>query len=96
MGFPFFAILVVIFASINMRTALVKKVLGLRDPPNLRDKRALPHEADPTVREWLSDGIPSGQQVGQYFVRLLPFTKWIQHYNIQWFLGDLVAGKSPC
>lgn len=96
MGFAFLAILLDIFASINMRTALVKKVLGLQDPPNLHNKSALPHESDPTVREWLSEGIPSRQQTGQYFVRLLPFIKWIQHYNFQWFLGDLVAGKCLC
>ncbi|CAI7588118.1 unnamed protein product [Penicillium palitans] len=75
-----------------MKSALVKKVLGLQDPPYQHNKTALPHDTDPTVREWLSDGIPSRQQTGQYFVRLLPFLKWIQHYNLQWFLGDLVAG----
>ncbi|KAJ5193449.1 hypothetical protein N7449_009591 [Penicillium cf. viridicatum] len=75
-----------------MKSALVKKVLGLQDPPNQHNKTALPHDTDPTVREWLSDGIPSRQQAGQYFVRLLPFLNWIQHYNVQWFLGDLVAG----
>ncbi|KAJ5511278.1 sulfate anion transporter [Penicillium expansum] len=76
-----------------MKSALIKKVLGLQDPPNVHNnKSALPHESDPTVREWLSDGIPSRQQAGQYFVRLLPFLNWIPHYNLQWFLGDLVAG----
>lgn len=91
---PFFAILLDNFASINMKSALIKKVLGLQDPPNVHNnKSALPHESDPTVREWLSDGIPSRQQAGQYFVRLLPFLNWIPHYNLQWFLGDLVAGK---
>ncbi|CAI7591720.1 unnamed protein product [Penicillium glandicola] len=75
-----------------MRSALVKKVLGLQDPPNRYNKSDLPHESDPSVREWLRDGLPSGQQVGHYFVRLLPFLKWIGHYNLQWFLGDLVAG----
>ncbi|KAJ5971463.1 sulfate anion transporter [Penicillium vulpinum] len=74
------------------RSAFVKKVLGLRDPPNPRTKFEQPHEADPTVLEWLNDGVPSRQQVGHYFVRLLPFLQWIRHYNLQWFLGDLVAG----
>ncbi|OQE36956.1 hypothetical protein PENCOP_c011G01354 [Penicillium coprophilum] len=74
------------------KSALVKKALGLQDPPNLHNKNALPHESDPTVTEWLSEGFPSKQQVGHYFVRLLPFLQWIRHYNLQWFLGDLVAG----
>jgi sodium-independent sulfate anion transporter 11 len=90
---PFLA-LFDIFLSINMgsRSAFVKKALGLQDPPNLHNKIAPAHESDPTVLEWLSDGFPSKQQVGQYFVRLLPFLQWIRHYNLQWFLGDLVAG----
>ncbi|KAJ5431784.1 sulfate anion transporter [Penicillium cf. griseofulvum] len=74
------------------RSAFVKKALGLQDPPNLHNKIAPAHESDPTVLEWLSDGFPSKQQVGQYFVRLLPFLQWIRYYNLQWFLGDLVAG----
>ncbi|KAJ5781246.1 hypothetical protein N7457_006406 [Penicillium paradoxum] len=77
-----------------MRSAssIAKKVLGLHDPPRLHNKDTLPHELDPTVLEWLSDILPSGSQVGQYFTGLLPFTQWIRHYNFQWFLGDLVAG----
>ncbi|KAJ5520991.1 sulfate anion transporter [Penicillium fimorum] len=74
------------------KSAFIKKALGLQDPPNLHNKNALPHESDPTVLEWLSEGFPSKQQFGHYFVRLLPFLQWIRHYNLQWFLGDLVAG----
>lgn len=71
----------------------VKKWLGLRDPVNPLHNRANAHQdLDPTVLDWLNEAFPSGRQLLQYFIRLFPFLKWIQHYNLQWFLGDLTAG----
>ncbi len=35
----------------------------------------------------------SPQDVLRYFYQLLPFLQWIGNYNLQWFVGDLVAGK---
>ncbi|KAJ5124971.1 sulfate anion transporter [Penicillium bovifimosum] len=75
-----------------MRSATVKKALGLQDSPHLHGKNVPAYESDPTVLEWLHDVFPSMGQVGEYFVGLLPFMRWIRHYNFQWFLGDLVAG----
>lgn len=75
-----------------MNSNMFKRVLGLQDPPNVSYDNAPHHDSDPTVVKWLSDVLPSRSQLGQYLIRLLPFTQWIRHYNFQWFLGDLVAG----
>ncbi|KAJ5157700.1 sulfate anion transporter [Penicillium canariense] len=71
----------------------VKKVLGLQDSYIPEDTQAH-HGSDPTVLDWLNDGIPSVHQALQCLTRLFPFLKWIQHYNLQWFIGDLVAGAT--
>ncbi|KAJ6167998.1 sulfate anion transporter [Penicillium chrysogenum] len=75
-----------------MGSAAVKKVLGLNDPPNVPIKIMPPHESDPTVLGWFRDVFPSRHQFGLYLVRLFPFVQWIKHYNLQWLMGDLVAG----
>lgn len=49
-------------------------------------------EQEPTAREWLDDVIPSGREFGEYFYSLFPFVHWIGRYNVQWLIGDLVAG----
>lgn len=49
-------------------------------------------EHEPTAVEWLHEVTPSGEDVMQYFIRLFPFLHWITHYNLQWLIGDLVAG----
>lgn len=50
-------------------------------------------EDEPTVYEWLDEHvIPSRQDVVDYVRSLFPFTKWILRYNVQWLIGDLVAG----
>jgi len=51
-------------------------------------------ETEPTTMEFLAEQIPTLREVGLYFYNLFPFLKWITRYNSQWFLGDLVAGKS--
>lgn len=49
-------------------------------------------EYEPTAREWLHDVIPNGHELAQYFASLFPFVHWITRYNVQWLIGDLVAG----
>lgn len=51
-------------------------------------------EPEPTTAEWLSELVPTAREVGLYFYRLFPFLRWITRYNWQWFLGDMIAGKS--
>jgi solute carrier family 26 (sodium-independent sulfate anion transporter), member 11 len=52
-------------------------------------------EPEPTSGEWIREHIPSGQDVVAYARSLFPFTYWIGRYNLQWLIGDLVAGNSP-
>ncbi|KAL4915359.1 sulfate transporter family-domain-containing protein [Aspergillus aurantiobrunneus] len=49
-------------------------------------------EPEPTSVEWIKEHVPTGQQVLQYFIDILPFLRWIDRYNLQWLIGDLVAG----
>lgn len=51
-------------------------------------------EPEPTSIEWIREITPSGQQVLNYLISLFPFLNWISRYNVQWLIGDLVAGKS--
>ena len=51
-------------------------------------------EEPPTTAEYLRELAPSGQQVLDYIWSLFPVLHWISFYNVQWLLGDLVAGKS--
>ncbi|KAL3481233.1 sulfate transporter family-domain-containing protein [Aspergillus californicus] len=49
-------------------------------------------EPEPTAADWLEELVPSAREVGMYFYRLFPFLAWITRYNVQWLIGDLVAG----
>ena len=49
-------------------------------------------EQEPTAIEWLHEVTPTGQDIVTYIVHLFPFLQWITRYNVQWLLGDLVAG----
>ncbi|KAK8125273.1 sulfate permease [Apiospora kogelbergensis] len=49
-------------------------------------------EDQPTSVEWLSELVPTGDEVFAYIKSLFPFLSWIGFYNVQWLLGDLVAG----
>lgn len=51
-------------------------------------------EEEPTVGEFLREITPSARAVGEYFYNLFPFLSWVGKYNLIWFIGDLVAGKS--
>jgi len=51
-------------------------------------------EPEPTSSEWVRGIIPTRHDLLAYTRSLFPFTYWIGQYNLQWFLGDMVAGKS--
>jgi sodium-independent sulfate anion transporter 11 len=50
------------------------------------------NEPEPTSVEWIREITPSFHQFVNYLISLFPFLNWIGRYNLQWFLGDLVAG----
>lgn len=50
-------------------------------------------ETEPTVWEWIEETTPSGHDLANYCRSLFPFTHWILRYNVQWLIGDLVAGE---
>jgi hypothetical protein len=49
-------------------------------------------EQDPSVAQWLREQAPARHQILQYLVSLFPFSQWIFSYNLQWLIGDVVAG----
>ncbi|KAF2204637.1 sulfate permease [Delitschia confertaspora ATCC 74209] len=49
-------------------------------------------EHEPSTAEWLHEITPSGEDIVNYLIRLFPFAHWITRYNVQWLIGDLVAG----
>jgi len=50
------------------------------------------NEPEPTSLDWIREILPSGRQLGRYFINLFPFLTWISNYNLQWLYGDLIAG----
>lgn len=50
-------------------------------------------EQEPTAAEWVVDTLPSGADLLSYTRSLFPFLSWIGFYNLQWLIGDLVAGE---
>jgi hypothetical protein len=50
-------------------------------------------EEQPTTMEFLEEITPTGKDILQYLRSLFPFLNWIFFYNMQWFIGDLVAGE---
>ena len=52
-------------------------------------------EEEPRSEQWIGEVIPNGRDVVHYFRSLFPFLDWIGRYNLQWLLGDLVAGTHP-
>ena len=50
-------------------------------------------EEEPRTWDWIREKVPSWRQAGPYARSLFPFTYWIGRYNVQWLIGDLVAGK---
>lgn len=51
-------------------------------------------DQEPTVTEWFQEIAPSPRSVLRYVKNLFPFISWIGKYNLTWFGGDLIAGKS--
>ncbi|KXX78741.1 Sulfate permease 2 [Madurella mycetomatis] len=49
-------------------------------------------EEPPRVVDYFYDLVPSGHEIYDYLVSLFPFLSWIGYYNLQWLIGDLVAG----
>ncbi|KAI9845808.1 MAG: Sulfate permease 2 [Sclerophora amabilis] len=49
-------------------------------------------EDEPGSWEWFWAVLPSPRQMAQYGHNLFPFTHWITRYNVQWLIGDLIAG----
>lgn len=50
-------------------------------------------ESEPTTWEWIRDIVPTGRGILRYLYSLFPFVHWIGNYNLQWFAGDMIAGK---
>ena len=51
-------------------------------------------EQEPTTREWLGEVLPTPRTFVNWAYHLFPFTHWIDRYNVQWLIGDLIAGQS--
>jgi sodium-independent sulfate anion transporter 11 len=49
-------------------------------------------EQEPTAAEWIRETLPSGRELSDYCYSLFPFVHWIGRYNLQWLMGDLIAG----
>ncbi|UNI21023.1 hypothetical protein JDV02_007054 [Purpureocillium takamizusanense] len=45
-----------------------------------------------TTSEWIREQLPSRRGVVGYTKSLFPCVGWLQHYNLQWLTGDLIAG----
>ncbi|RAH47489.1 SLC26/SulP family anion transporter [Aspergillus brunneoviolaceus CBS 621.78] len=49
-------------------------------------------EPEPTLGDWVREHTPSGRTVRHCFYHMFPFWQWIWSYNMQWFIGDMIAG----
>jgi hypothetical protein len=49
-------------------------------------------DKEPTVGGYFKSIAPSKLDVLHYVADTFPCSKWMFSYNLQWFLGDLVAG----
>jgi hypothetical protein len=49
-------------------------------------------DEEPTVVEYFKSIRPTRHDAFVYLTDTFPFLKWIWNYNMQWFLGDLIAG----
>ena len=50
-------------------------------------------EEEPRTVEWIRDILPNGDDLMRYGLGLFPFAHWITRYNVQWLIGDLIAGR---
>jgi solute carrier family 26 (sodium-independent sulfate anion transporter), member 11 len=79
---------------------IITKLLGikLQEPELIReDFPGSPdevfYERQPSTTEVLQGLLPTGRDVLHYLTSLFPFLSWLGHYNLQWLLGDVVAGE---
>lgn len=53
-------------------------------------------EHEPTVGDWFRGHMLTAPQVRRCIRGLFPFLHWVRYYNVQWLIGNLVAGeRSP-
>ena len=50
-------------------------------------------EPEPSSMEWLQEVTPNGRSLLRWAYNLFPFVHWIGRYNLQWLIGDLIAGQ---
>ena len=75
----------------------VKRFFGIEpdpivDDPALYDDGSYVEE-EPSVKEALFALFPTLPGIGRYLHELFPFLGWIFNYNLQWLIGDFIAGE---
>src|SRR5262245_34997241 len=83
----------VLFINPNYRTELVGLSSSAADSIFSVASTANFVEEEPTAWEWIRKTLPTGSTFANYIRSLFPFTAWIMHYNLQWLIGDIIAGK---
>ncbi|EKV16024.1 SutA [Penicillium digitatum Pd1] len=72
---------------------LLRVDLGPTPPPVRGEARTYGYyEHEPTVGDWFRGHTPTVPHARRYIWGLVPFLHWIGYYNVQWLIGDLVAG----
>jgi sodium-independent sulfate anion transporter 11 len=51
-------------------------------------------EEDPTVKEFIQDLVPTTDDIVQHVFTVFPAFTWIRKYNLQWLIGDVIAGRA--
>ncbi|KAF2663186.1 sulfate permease [Microthyrium microscopicum] len=49
-------------------------------------------DPEPTVVEWMKSVTPTRDDALYYIADTFPCSKWLFSYNLQWLIGDLIAG----
>ncbi|KAF2730963.1 sulfate permease-like protein [Polyplosphaeria fusca] len=49
-------------------------------------------ENDPSIVEWFTGFVPSRDGAKSYLRELFPAASWTRRYNLQWMIGDAIAG----
>lgn len=65
-------------------TELSERIICAVDQPFFED--------EPTISAALKDLVPNASSVSRYLRNLFPCITWIPRYNLQWLLGDCIAG----
>ncbi|GME58406.1 sulfate anion transporter [Neofusicoccum parvum] len=81
---------------------ILAKPLGInvdyRQEPDRHEYASMPSdvepyfEEEPTAKEFLLQFTPTRAGAARYIKTLFPFWNWIFHYNLQWLIGDIIAG----